>query len=137
MSQLSRFVRSRLILAMALLWLAVPVLAAEEPATAEAPALETSSGEIVSLVPEPSKSGAAPLCLARLRPASAEVSPVARPPRLKTCRCSCGAPCTTNADCGPGGKCSLGITCCAAPVTGPDGGAAPAAPGSEAASAAC
>ena len=31
---------------------------------------------------------------------------------LKTCRCSCGLPCTTNADCGPGGACGVGITCC-------------------------
>ena len=36
----------------------------------------------------------------------------ARPTRLRTCRCSCGAPCKTNADCGPGGTCSAGITCC-------------------------
>lgn len=32
---------------------------------------------------------------------------------LRTCRCSCGFPCTTNADCGPGGVCAPGITCCA------------------------
>ena len=32
----------------------------------------------------------------------------------KTCRCSCGQPCTTNADCG-GGICAPGITCCNAP----------------------
>lgn len=32
----------------------------------------------------------------------------------KTCRCSCGQPCTTNADCG-GGVCAPGITCCNAP----------------------
>ena len=30
---------------------------------------------------------------------------------LKTCRCSCGQPCTTNADCG-GNVCGVGITCC-------------------------
>ena len=29
----------------------------------------------------------------------------------KTCRCSCGQPCTTNADCG-GNICAVGITCC-------------------------
>ena len=33
---------------------------------------------------------------------------------LRTCVCSCGLPCTTNADCGPGGVCGKGITCCAA-----------------------
>src|SRR5262245_33475939 len=36
-----------------------------------------------------------------------------RPPSLQTCVCSCGYPCTTNADCGPGGVCGKGITCCA------------------------
>ena len=30
----------------------------------------------------------------------------------RTCRCSCGYPCKTNADCGPGGVCANGITCC-------------------------
>jgi hypothetical protein len=30
----------------------------------------------------------------------------------RTCRCSCGFPCKTNADCGPGGVCTAGITCC-------------------------
>lgn len=30
---------------------------------------------------------------------------------LRTCRCSCGQPCKTDADCG-GGICSAGITCC-------------------------
>ncbi|HVR95736.1 MAG TPA: hypothetical protein VMW27_03930 [Thermoanaerobaculia bacterium] len=30
----------------------------------------------------------------------------------RTCRCSCGQPCKTDADCGPGGRCTAGITCC-------------------------
>ncbi len=30
----------------------------------------------------------------------------------RTCRCSCGYPCKTNADCGPGGVCTAGISCC-------------------------
>ena len=38
---------------------------------------------------------------------------------MRTCRCSCGYPCKTNADCGAGGVCSAGITCCAKdPKTG-------------------
>ncbi|HZN02732.1 MAG TPA: hypothetical protein VFD06_03995 [Candidatus Polarisedimenticolia bacterium] len=37
---------------------------------------------------------------------------VAPKPKFRTCRCSCGAPCRTNEDCGPGGICSAGITCC-------------------------
>lgn len=38
--------------------------------------------------------------------------PMAPPFFKRTCRCSCGYPCSTNADCGPGGICSAGITCC-------------------------
>ena len=30
----------------------------------------------------------------------------------RTCRCSCGQPCKTDADCGSGGRCTAGITCC-------------------------
>lgn len=30
----------------------------------------------------------------------------------RTCRCSCGQPCQSDADCGPGGRCTAGITCC-------------------------
>ena len=37
---------------------------------------------------------------------------MAQPARLRSCRCSCGAPCKTDADCGPGGICGAGITCC-------------------------
>ena len=40
-------------------------------------------------------------------------------PFLRTCRCSCGAPCLTNSDCGPGGICSPGVTCCARPTERP------------------
>jgi hypothetical protein len=33
--------------------------------------------------------------------------------RTRTCRCSCGYPCTTDADCGGAvGSCRVGITCC-------------------------
>ena len=30
----------------------------------------------------------------------------------RTCRCSCGVPCKKDSDCGPGGICSGGVTCC-------------------------
>jgi hypothetical protein len=30
----------------------------------------------------------------------------------RTCRCSCGQPCHRDEDCGPGGICAGGITCC-------------------------
>ncbi|MBZ5523078.1 MAG: hypothetical protein LAP21_12645 [Acidobacteriia bacterium] len=43
------------------------------------------------------------------QPAAGKTTPVAF---LRTCRCSCGQPCKTNADCGAGGICAAGITCC-------------------------
>jgi len=59
------------------------------------------------------------LDLAAFFAAKAEISPAILPlnpaPDLKsgrTCRCSCGQPCKTDADCGPGGLCTGGISCC-------------------------
>lgn len=50
----------------------------------------------------------------QLTPAAGDL--LAAPPfKFRTCACSCGAPCTTDADCGLGGRCTAGITCCAAP----------------------
>ncbi len=31
---------------------------------------------------------------------------------FRTCKCSCGDPCVTNGDCGIGGICQPGISCC-------------------------
>ncbi len=75
------------------------VAAALPPATAGCePSLDfladTTHGEVCPAAPAPANS--APEFLAIRR----------------TCRCSCGFPCQTNADCGPGGICSPGITCC-------------------------
>jgi hypothetical protein len=50
------------------------------------------------------------ICPAALPDSTPEL--MARPPRLRTCVCSCGYPCETDADCGPGGNCGPGITCC-------------------------
>jgi hypothetical protein len=57
--------------------------------------------------------------LATLLSAKAQISPAVLPlnpaPDLKvgrTCRCSCGQPCKKDADCGPGGLCVGGISCC-------------------------
>ena len=71
----------------------------------------------------PAQPGCAPaLDLAALLASQGEICPaalpdstpelMARPPRLRTCVCSCGFPCETDADCGPGGNCGPGITCC-------------------------
>ena len=46
-------------------------------------------------------------------PATLAVNPVPEPLFAgRTCRCSCGHPCKTDADCGPGGICSGGYSCC-------------------------
>jgi len=59
------------------------------------------------------------LDLAAILSGKAEISPAVLPlnpaPELKagrTCRCSCGQPCKKDADCGPGGLCVGGISCC-------------------------
>lgn len=52
---------------------------------------------------------------ARICPAAPEAqtgAPELLAARGRTCRCSCGFPCRTDADCGPGGVCAAGITCC-------------------------
>lgn len=54
--------------------------------------------------------------LAPSSPQDGEGTPVAAPPSNKRfCACGCGAPCTTDEDCGFGGLCISGITCCAVP----------------------
>ena len=46
-------------------------------------------------------------------PGGEVLTEAAAPHRFRTCRCSCGAPCQTDADCGGGvGSCRPGITCC-------------------------
>jgi len=37
---------------------------------------------------------------------------LAKPPHHGYCVCGCGVTCTTDADCGPGGRCVAFITCC-------------------------
>jgi hypothetical protein len=84
--------------------LSVPVQAEEAPEVAPAPA-QAGCGLSFELPPAIAQAG---LC-----PATLTTNPV---PELlfggRTCRCSCGFPCKKDADCGPGGICSGGITCC-------------------------
>lgn len=80
--------------------LSVPAQAEEAPAPAQ-----TGCGPVFDLAPAPAQAG---LC-----PANLATNPV--PEALfggRTCRCSCGHPCKTDADCGPGGICSGGYSCC-------------------------
>ena len=49
---------------------------------------------------------------AEVCPAQAATNPIAEILLGKTCRCSCGRPCKTDADCGPGGNCVAGYSCC-------------------------
>jgi hypothetical protein len=44
---------------------------------------------------------------------------LAGPPRTGFCRCSCGFPCTTSADCG-GVSCDKSITCCSRKTQNPE-----------------
>ena len=78
----------------------LPVHAEDAPAPAPA-----GCGLGFDLAPAPAQAG---LC-----PAAVATDPV---PELlfggRTCRCSCGYPCKKDSDCGPGGICSGGITCC-------------------------
>jgi len=91
---------------------AAPAFADETAAPAAAPA--------VAAAPAPAQPGCGQtLDLTAVLSAKAEVCPAALPqspqPELKfgrTCRCSCGYPCKTDADCGPGGICAGGISCC-------------------------
>ena len=100
---------STLALVVALAFCAAPACADETTAPAVAPtaaAAQPGCGETLDF--------------AAILSGKAEISPAVLPlnpaPELKfggrTCRCSCGYPCKTNADCGPGGVCAPGITCC-------------------------
>ena len=80
------------------------------PAAAAVPApVQDGCGSDLSLL-EPS-AAKGEVCPASL-PGSPEPEFMASPVRARTCRCSCGHPCKTDADCGPGGSCRAGITCC-------------------------
>ena len=82
--------------------LSVPAHAEEAPAPVPA---QTGCGPVFDLAPAPAQAGICPATLA--------VNPVPEPLfGGRTCRCSCGHPCKTDADCGPGGICSGGYSCC-------------------------
>jgi len=84
--------------------LSVPVHAEEAPAVAPAPA-QAGCGLSFEQPPAATQAG---LCSATVA-----TNPVPEPLfGGRTCRCSCGYPCKTDADCGLGGICSGGITCC-------------------------
>ena len=79
--------------------LSVPVHAEEAPAPAPA---QTGCGLSFELAPATPQAGICPA-----------TNPVPEPLFAgRTCRCSCGHPCKTDADCGPGGICSGGYSCC-------------------------
>ncbi len=87
------------------------------PAFAEKPVVPTAAPDAASSPDQPG-------CGETLDLAAMLEQPVVCPAELpqnpapeltvgfRTCRCSCGQPCKTNADCGPGGACTPGITCC-------------------------
>jgi len=58
-------------------------------------------------------SGKGQVCSAAAVEKTPEPEFMAQPTRLRTCTCSCGYPCTSDADCGGAlGSCRAGITCC-------------------------
>ena len=97
--------------AVALVICCLPATAAEGlPASAVAvpatPAAEPPAG---CAAPLDLLAGApAPICAVAIDLVDPAPAPLAV---RKTCRCSCGFPCQTNADCG-GALCHAGITCC-------------------------
>lgn len=57
----------------------------------------------------------APMCPAATPAAAAAPEPILQqgPPGLRRfCQCGCGVGCTTDADCGPGGRCVAFVSCC-------------------------
>ena len=92
------------------------VLSAGPAFAAQAPALNAPSpapaGCIGTLnIDAISSKGQA--CQAPEKSKAPEPEFMAPPQRFKYCTCSCGAPCTSDADCGGAvGSCRVGITCC-------------------------
>src|SRR5215207_4405638 len=77
------------------------------PAVAAAPAPDQPGcGQTLDLA-------AALSAKAQICPATVDQTPAPDFVGGRTCRCSCGFPCKTDADCGGGeGSCRAGITCC-------------------------
>ncbi len=88
---------------------AAPALAAEASALT-APA-QTDCAGTLSL---DAVSGKEQVCSATTPQKTPEPEFMAsKPTRLRTCVCSCGYPCTSDADCGGAlGSCRAGISCC-------------------------
>jgi hypothetical protein len=92
----------------------VQVSGSPAPGAAAAPAVSSMQPETLA-VADPGTAGPAfsdgETC--RADAAADTVSAMKPPFRGKTCRCSCGDPCKTDADCGGAvGSCRAGITCC-------------------------
>jgi hypothetical protein len=104
-----------LILAVAVLALAgaAPASAATEPlavpAAVTAPAQPGCGTGLALNLTSPGQGETCPAA----QPASTAPEFMAKPVRLRTCVCSCGFACTSDADCGGAlGSCRAGITCC-------------------------
>jgi len=99
------------LIVLALALCAGPALAGEAVAPALIPtqAAPAQSGCASALDLAAVLSSQGGICPAALPDSTPEF--MARPPRLRTCVCSCGYPCETDADC-DGGTCGPGITCC-------------------------
>ena len=92
----------------------VPVSGGPAPGTSAAPAVSSMQPATLA-VADPGLAGPAfsdgETCRAD---ATTDTGSAMKPPfHGRTCRCSCGAPCNTDADCGGAvGSCRAGISCC-------------------------
>jgi hypothetical protein len=91
---------------------AAPAFAAEAPIL-KAPAAADQTGCAGTLNLD-AVSGKGQVCSAATPQKTPEPEFMAsKPVRLRTCVCSCGYPCTSDADCGGAlGSCRSGISCC-------------------------
>jgi hypothetical protein len=87
---------------------AAPAVAAAAPATAQ-----PGCQPVLDLGKLASAKGEACSAAAPSQSKTPEPEFMTQPNRLRTCACSCGFPCTSDADCGGAlGSCRAGITCC-------------------------
>lgn len=107
------------LLGLAIATLVLLAIAGASPACAERVAPVSAPAVAVAPAPPGCDSGLdlsalskGEICSAAAPVEGATAEFMASPKIRRTCRCSCGFPCQTNADCGPGGVCSPGITCC-------------------------
>jgi hypothetical protein len=100
---------ARIALAFSLVFAVFPVWADAPPVPVAAVSACPDAWRADALAPEPALT---PVPAPEETAAGLDLLPEPSAASLRTCRCSCGFRCTTDADCGPGGRCLPGISCC-------------------------